>query len=272
MVSLLTLLDDIATTLDDVSVMTQVALKKTSALMSDDLAVNAGVVTGVNPDRELPIVKAIFWGSLLNKVYCIVGVLVLNFLYPPLIQWILLLGGLYLSFEGVHKIIEKLFHSKHSGSEKRKQIPEAQKIKGAVRTDLILSIEIIVLAKTALTGGPWVQALSLVVVGVAASIIIYGLVALIVKIDDFGLHLIKKSYKKIGLSLVRAMPYIMKTLGVVGTGAMLLVGGGIINHSFHLPHFTLSVLQNLIIGFLVGLVLVLILEAKNKIVGAGKRK
>ncbi len=265
MVSLLTLLDDIATTLDDVSVMSQIALKKTSALMSDDLAVNAGVVVGVKPDRELPMVKAIFLGSLLNKVYCIAGVLVLMAIYPPLIQAVLVLGGLYLSYEGVHKIIEKLFHKKAEVKDKIKAIPEKQKVKGAIRTDLILSVEIIVIAKTAVTGGLVIQILTLSAIGLAASVIIYGLVALIVKVDDLGLHLVKKGFKGIGMALVRSMPYTMKGLGIIGTLAMLLVGGGILSHSFHIPHFTLSILQNLILGLVAGLICLGVVEVKNKV-------
>ncbi len=265
MVSLLTLLDDIAATLDDVSVMSQIALKKTSALMSDDLAVNAGVVVGVNPDRELPMVKAIFVGSLINKIYCIVGVLVLMAIYPPLIQVVLVLGGLYLSYEGVHKIIEKLFHKKADIKDKIKAIPEKQKVKGAIRTDLILSIEIIVIAKTAVTGGLMIQILTLSAIGIAASIIIYGLVALIVKVDDLGLHLVKKGFKRLGMALVRSMPYTMKGLGIIGTLAMLLVGGGILSHSFHIPQLTISVLQNLILGLVAGLFCLGVMEIKHKI-------
>ena len=140
MTSLLTLLDDIATTFDDVAVMTKVAMKKTSALMTDDLAVNAGGVTGVKASRELPIVKAIFIGSLLNKVYCITGVLALTAIYAPILNVILLIGGLYLSYEGAQKVHEKLFSGKNKGQ--KTQATEKEKIFGAVRTDLILSIEI----------------------------------------------------------------------------------------------------------------------------------
>ncbi len=256
MFSLLSLLDEVAATLDDVAVMSKVAIKKTSALMSDDLAVNAGVVDGVNPNRELPMVKAIFYGSLLNKVYCIVGVVGLSFIYPPLINWIMLIGGLYLSFEGVHKIIEKLFHSSESKKAKMSQVTEKSKVNGAVRTDLILSIEIIVIAKSTLSGDFITQLLVLIAVGLAASILIYGLVALIVKIDDFGLYLIAKGQKKLGSFFVQSMPYIMKGLGILGTIAMLLVGGGIIVHIFHIPIYINEYLMNLVIGLIVGAVCV----------------
>ncbi len=264
MFNLLALLDDIAATLDDVAVMTKVAMKKTSALMSDDLAVNAGVVHGVNPDRELPMVKAIFFGSLLNKVYCIIGVLVLMATWPPLLKGILFIGGLYLSFEGVHKIFEKLFHHSHA-EDKKVVLTEKQKIKGAVRTDLILSIEIIVIAETATQGNLLMKSLSLVVIGILASIIIYGLVALLVKIDDLGLYLIEKGHEKFGSFLVSSMPYMMKGLGIVGTGAMLLVGGGIITHTFHIPTWIPEILQNLVTGTLAGMVVVGIFELFRKI-------
>ena len=156
MFSLLTLLDDVATTLDDVAVMSKIAMKKTGALMSDDLAVNADVVHGVSPDRELPVVKAIFLGSLLNKVYGITGVLVIMAIYPPILVGILLIGGLYLSFEGAHKIIEKFFHHAKHEEGAEKSVTEKQRIKGAIRTDLILSIEIIVIAKSSVTG-PYIK-------------------------------------------------------------------------------------------------------------------
>ncbi len=264
MFSLLSLLDDIATTLDDVSVMSKMALQKTSAIMSDDLAVNAGVVDGVNPDRELPIVRSIFIGSLFNKIYCIAGVFFLMAVFPPLLSVILLVGGLYLSYEGVHKILEKVFHSKEKIKKTHSSLSEKEKIKGAVRTDLILSIEIIVLAKSVLIGSFFVQLLTLSAVGLAASIIIYGLVAVIVKIDDMGLYLVKKDLPKIGMIFVNSMPYTMKGLGIVGTLAMLLVGGGIVGHIFHFPHFTNEYLQNLIIGLFVGLLCVAFMNLYSK--------
>ena len=265
MFSLLTLLDDIASTLDDVAVMSKVAIKKTSVLMSDDLAVNAGVITGTPADRELPIVKAIFLGSLLNKVYCIGGVLALMAVYPPILKVILLIGGLYLSFEGGHKLIEKIFHKEKLKEKTNNTVPEKLKIKGAIRTDLVLSIEIIVLANEAISGSFLNQILILAVVGVAASIIIYGLVALLVKIDDLGLYLVKKDYKRLGMVLVNAMPYTMKALSVIGTIAMFLVGGGIINHTFHIPYYIPELIQNFIIGLVAGLALVLPVELyKNK--------
>lgn len=253
MFSLLSLLDDIATTFDDIAIMSKIAIKKTSALMSDDLAVNAGVIQGVEAHHELPMVWKIFVGSLINKVYCIAGVIAITSVYPPILKWILFVGGIYLAFEGGHKIIEKLTTKSHAKKKEILNIEPEKKIKGAIRTDLILSIEIIVIAKNSLSGPFINQVASLIIVGVLASILIYGLVATLVKIDDLGLHLIKRNYQNIGLALVRSMPYIMKGLGIIGTLAMLLVAGGIFSHTFHLPLYTIELIQNLILGSTVGL-------------------
>lgn len=255
MFSLLSLLDDIATTLDDVAVMTKVAVKKTSALMSDDLAVNAGVVHGVNPDRELPIVKSIFIGSLFNKVYCILGTLIIMATIPVALKAILFIGGLYLSYEGAHKVFEKISKKKNVSDKKNNvsnNVSEDKKIKGAIRTDLILSIEIIVIAKNNLSGPFLNQVLVLILIGLIASVVIYGMVALLVKIDDLGLFLIKKNFKKIGLILVQSMPYIMKGLGIIGTIAMFLVGGEIISHTFHFKYFVPQIIQNIATGCISG--------------------
>lgn len=251
MFSLLSLLDDISATLDDVAVMTKVAIKKTSALMSDDLAVNADVVVGVSAARELPIVKSIFFGALLNKVYCILGVLLIMTVYEPILTVILLGGGIFLSYEGAHKAYEKIFLLKSKENPQQSK-NEKSRINGAIRTDLILSIEIIVIAKNSLSGPMLNQVLSLIAVGLAASIIIYGLVAAIVKIDDFGVFLIKKGYEKIGLGFVNSMPFIMKSLGIIGTTAMFLVGGGIVMHIFHLPMYAPELVQSFVIGLFVG--------------------
>jgi len=266
MFTLLALLDDIAMTLDDVAVMTKVAVQKTSVLMSDDLAVNAGVVQGVNPDRELPIVKAIFLGSLINKVISISGVLFLMAVYPRAINWVMFVGGLFLSYEGAHKILNTFFNKNKDSSKKAaKPISEKDKIRGAIRTDLILSIEIMVIAKSTLSGSFLNQTLTLIVVGLLASVLIYGLVAIIVKVDDFGLYMVKKGKESLGMALVRSMPYFMRALSVIGTIAMLLVGGGIIVHIFHLHHYLNEHLQNLIIGFVLGLICCAILKTVDMV-------
>lgn len=266
MFSILSLLDDIASTFDDVATMSKIAVEKTSVLMSDDLAVNAGVITGVHASRELPMVKAIFIGSLFNKVYCIIGTLSLLSIYPPLLTIILFIGGLYLSYEGAHKVFEKFFSQKEN-QKLRKEVPEEQKVKGAIKTDLILSIEIIVIAQSSISGPLVEQILSLSIVGLAASVIIYGLVAILVKIDDVGVLFIEKGKIKLGQMLVNLMPFLMKGLGIIGTIAMFLVGGGIINHTFHLQLISFELIQNLIMGLLAGTLLVaaahLFLKIKN---------
>jgi predicted DNA repair protein MutK len=265
MMSLLTLLDDIAATLDDVAIMTKVALKKTSALMTDDLAVNSSVIQGVNADRELPIVKAIFYGSLINKVYCIAGIMLLSAFVPVLLKVVLVIGGVYLCYEGAHKVVEKLGSLSSATESIPSSASEDEKIKGAIRTDLILSIEIIVIAQNSLTGSFLIQLSSLALIGLAASVLIYGLVALLIKVDDFGLYLIRHNFKKIGMPMVASMPYIMRGLGVVGTIAMFLVGGGILTHIFHLPSYLPSILQDMIIGLLTGISVVGVMSIKNKI-------
>ena len=256
--NLLTLLDDIATTFDDIAIMTKVAVKKTSVLMSDDLAVNADVIVGTSSERELPIVKSIFYGSLLNKVYAIAAVLALTYIYPPALRIVLFVGGLYLAFEGMHKVFDKF---KNRKTKKKKLIvSEEAKIKGAVRTDLILSIEIILIAKRSIQGAFVNQLVALCLVGLAASIIIYGLIAILVKLDDFGLFLISKKKETIGLIFVKSMPYIMKSLGFIGTLAMLMVGGEIITHTFHITEYIPTVLQNILLAAIAGSSIVLILK------------
>ena len=259
MTNLLSLLDDIVSTLDDVSAMSKVALRKTSALMTDDLAVNAGVVVGVSPNRELPIVWKIFLGSLVNKVISILGVLLLIAVLPIALQIILIAGGVYLSYEGAHKVYEKIFAKKDAQS--KEILSENQRVWGAIRTDLVLSVEIIVIANNSINAAMADRVLSLSVVGLAASLIIYGLVALVVKIDDFGLALLKRGFQKTGSVFVRSMPYIMRLLGFLGTTAMLMVGGGILVHAFHLPLYTIEMLQNLVVGFAVGAIVLLIFKA-----------
>jgi len=258
MVNLLTLIDDIAATMDDVAIMTKVALKKTSALMTDDLAVNAAVVHGVEASRELPIVWSIFLGSLVNKVISISIVLLLGYLYPFALTILLFLGGCYLAFEGTEKVLHKL--RKKSDTKKEVQKPnEKQKIWGAIKTDFVLSMEIIVLAQTSLTGTLLQQTLSLTIVGLLASFLIYGLVAILVKVDDLGVILVSKGHKSIGLGLIDITPKMMKGLGAIGTLAMLMVAGGIFSHTFHFKFYINEHIQNLLIGFFTGTILVLLI-------------
>jgi uncharacterized protein len=267
MINLLSLLDDIAATMDDVAVMTKVALKKTSVLMTDDLAVNAAVVQGVDASRELPIVWSIFLGSLVNKAICICTVSIINYFYPPILIVILFLGGCYLAFEGADKVYEKILNRRKKETNKTKSPPisEKDKIWGAIKTDFVLSMEIIVLAQTGLSGDFVEILISLTFVGLAASLLIYGLVALIVKIDDLGLLLVSRGYSKMGLTLVKIMPKMMKSLGVVGTIAMLMVAGGIFSHTFHVQIYFNEHLQNLIFGLCVGTLLIMIQKSVKKL-------
>lgn len=264
MTSLLTLLDDIATTFDDVAVMTKVALKKTSAIMTDDLAVNSNVVHGVKAQQELFVVWKIFLGSLLNKIYSIASVVLLMYFWPFGLKILLTLGGLYLCFEGGHKVCEKItkiIHQKKKVSDHPMKMSSLdQKIKGAIRTDLVLSIEIIVIAQSTLEGPFFEQLLSLCVIGILASIIIYGLVALLVKIDDLGLFLTQKNFKRTGLLLVQTMPYVMRALSFIGTAAMFLVGGGIFHHVFHVDYLINEHLQNFVLGFFLGLFVFVLID------------
>ena len=250
---LLLLLDDIATVLDDVAVMSKVAVKKTAGVLGDDLALNAEQVSGVKADRELPVVWAVAKGSFKNKLILVPAALAISAFIPWLITPLLMLGGAFLCFEGFEKIAHKFLHPQ-SGDEHQQKLQvlqnpdvdmvefERNKIKGAIRTDFILSAEIIVIAlgtvqdKSLLTQ-------TLVVSGIAffITIAVYGLVAGIVRLDDVGLHLIKDKAqtawgnlkRKLGRGLLIFAPFLMRTLTIVGTAAMFLVGGGILVHGFH---------------------------------------
>lgn len=231
--SLLTLIDDIATMLDDVAAMTKVAAKKTSGVLGDDLALNAQQVTGVSADRELPVVWKVAKGSALNKLILVPAALLLSQFLPILITPLLVLGGLYLCFEGFEKIYEKFFP--HAEAIQKEIFSEEEKVKGAVRTDFILSAEIIVITLgTAAAKSLGQQAAVLVSISILMTVGVYGLVAGIVKIDDLGIWLSDKKSQvaqAIGKMLLLGAPLLMKTLGVVGTAAMFLVGGGLVNHS-----------------------------------------
>lgn len=256
--SLLVLLDDIAAIMDDVAAMTKVAANKTAGVLGDDLAVNAEKVTGVRPERELPVVWAVAKGSFVNKLILVPMALLISALVPWLITPLLVCGGLYLCFEGA----EKLFHwnaSKHDPASAELHLQqladpnldlaalEKQKIRGAITTDFILSAEIIVLTLGVVEGADFIT--QLVVLAGTASLMtagVYGLVAAIVKIDDVGLHftevqrsgLIGGLIRWFGRCLLAFAPWLMKALSVVGTIAMFLVGGGILLHAAHpLDHY-----------------------------------
>lgn len=238
--SLLALLDDIASILDDVAAMTKVAAKKTAGVLGDDLALNAQQVSGVHADRELPVVWAVAVGSLKNKAILVPAALAISALLPWLVTPLLMIGGLYLCFEGVEKLAEKFLHGKNEADKDLAteiadfEAHEAEKIKGAICTDFVLSAEIIVIALGTVADMPFMtQVLVLVGIGILMTVGVYGIVAAIVKMDDLGLHLAAQSNaaaQGIGRALLLAAPKLMKTLAVVGTAAMFLVGGGILLH------------------------------------------
>lgn len=242
--SLLALLDDIASILDDVAAMTKVAAKKTAGVLGDDLALNAQQVSGVHADRELPVVWAVAVGSLKNKAILVPAALAISALLPWLVTPLLMLGGLYLCFEGVEKLAEKFLHGNHAQEHDLAadiadfEAHEAEKIQGAIRTDFVLSAEIIVIALGTVANQPFMtQVVVLVGIGILMTVGVYGIVAAIVKMDDLGLHLAARRNamaQSIGSALLLAAPRLMKVLAVVGTAAMFLVGGGILLHGIPL--------------------------------------
>lgn len=252
--SLLALIDDIASILDDVAVLSKVAAKKTSGVLGDDLALNAEQVTGVSADRELPVVFKVAAGSFINKLILIPSALLVSTFAPFLITPMLLIGGGFLCFEGFEKVFEKLMKLLKKNNESKIEespeiISEEQKIKGAIRTDFILSLEIMVIVLGTVQAAPMLtRILVLSSVGIGMTFGVYGLVALIVKIDDFGLYLKTFSQaiiRKAGDALLIFAPLLMKTLGVAGTIAMFLVGGGIMTHGISLLHHYQQTLPSL---------------------------
>tara|TARA_B100001059_G_C17781399_1_gene554432 strand:+ start:503 stop:1408 length:906 start_codon:yes stop_codon:yes gene_type:complete len=247
-INLLTLLDDITTLLDDIATMSKVATKKTAGVLGDDLALNAQQVTGVTADRELPVVWAVAKGSFLNKAILVPGALLISVWLPWLITPLLIIGGLFLCFEGAEKVFARFLpHPEKEADESLQLDPaeyEKQKVKGAIRTDFILSAEIIVITLGTVAGATLVnQALVLCVIAVLMTIGVYGLVAGIVKLDDAGLYLLNQSkvsankFKEmLGKGLLAAAPRLMQFLAFAGTVAMFLVGGGILSHGIELLH------------------------------------
>lgn len=239
--SLLVLIDDIATVLDDVSVMTKVAAKKTAGVLGDDLALNAQQVTGVRAEREIPVVWAVAKGSMVNKAILVPAALLISAFIPWAVTPLLMVGGAYLCFEGFEKLAHKFLHSKEEDEaehEARKEAVadanvdlvafEKTKIKGAVRTDFILSAEIIAITLGTVADAPLTQQI-IVLSGIAIvmTIGVYGLVAGIVKLDDLGLWMTQKASRlaqAVGNGILRTAPYMMKSLSVIGTAAMFLVG------------------------------------------------
>lgn len=273
--SLLTLLDDIATVLDDIAVMTKVATKKTAGVLGDDLALNAQQVAGVRAEREIPVVWAVAKGSMRNKLILVPAALLISAIMPWAITPLLMLGGAFLCFEGCEKLAHKFLHraeeeQHHAELTQALVNPaidmlalEKEKVKGAIRTDFVLSAEIIVITLGAAAEMDFVGRLGvLVVISIIMTVGVYGLVAAIVKLDDAGLYLQKKSGERFaarfqrgfGAGILRTAPWLMKTLSVVGTAAMFMVGGGILVHGLPFLHHWLEaipVAHEVFIGALV---------------------
>jgi uncharacterized protein len=314
--SLLALIDDIATLLDDVAVMTkvaarqgmaaaddvaamtQMAAKKTAGVLGDDLALNAQQVTGVNADRELPVVWAVAKGSLLNKAILVPAALAISAFLPWLITPLLMLGGLFLCFEGAEKLLHKFFHAKAEDDAHHAELVKAvadeqvdlvafekDKVKGAIRTDFILSAEIIVITLGTVAAASFAQRVSVLVgISILMTVGVYGLVAGIVKLDDAGLRLSRSASgaaQAFGRGLLAFAPWLMKALSVLGTAAMFLVGGGILLHGVPalghaVEHWTegmgwvgglISNLAGGVAGVLAGAVVVLIVTTIQRMRG-----
>lgn len=281
------LLDDIAAIMDDVAVMSKVAAKKTAGILGDDLAVNAEKASGFASSRELPVLWAISKGSLLNKIIILPIAFLLSAFLPLAIIVILVLGGLFLAYEGAEKIYEFIFPHKHDDSQgitneifTEEEILEAEKgkIKSAIVTDFILSVEIVIIALGTVIGKPITQQVIVTsIIALVATVGVYGIVALIVRMDEAGYKLIKSSKKEksiskfIGNILVKALPLIIKSLTVIGTIALLLVAGGIFVHYipfFHdlMPKINLpSILKEFTVGLVLGLVVLVIVNLLKKI-------
>jgi predicted DNA repair protein MutK len=255
--SLLLLIDDIAALLDDVAVLSKATAKKTAGVLGDDLALNAQQVAGVSADRELPVVWAVAKGSFLNKLILVPAALAISSFIPVLITPLLIIGGLFLCYEGVETILHKLFHREEQ-QQHRDHLTKAlndnatdllvfekEKISGAIRTDFILSAEIIAISLGVVADAPFAtQAGVLALVAILITVFVYGLVAGIVRLDDWGLALHQKTgdsigqrlQRSFGFGLLQSVPYLMRGLSIFGTAAMFLVGGGILTHGIPLLH------------------------------------
>ncbi|CRM40758.1 MULTISPECIES: DUF808 domain-containing protein [Pseudomonas] len=294
--SLLVLLDDIAAVLDDVALMTKMAAKKTSGVLGDDLALNAQQVSGVRAEREIPVVWAVAKGSFVNKLILVPTALLISAFAPWAVTPLLMLGGAYLCFEGFEKLAHKFLHSKAEDQAGHAQLTEAvadpatdlvafekDKIKGAIRTDFILSAEIIaitlgIVADAALTQ----QVIVLSGIAIVMTAGVYGLVAGIVKLDDLGLWLTQKPgqvARSIGGAILSAAPYMMKSLSVIGTAAMFMVGGGILTHGVPVVHhwietvsqnsgalaWLMPTLLNAVAGIIAGAVVLAVVSVVGKV-------
>jgi hypothetical protein len=298
--SLLALIDDIATILDDVAVMTKVAAKKTAGVLGDDLALNAQQVTGVKADRELPVVWAVAKGSFVNKLILVPAALAISVFAPWAITPLLMIGGAFLCYEGFEKLAHKFLHAKEEDEAHHRELVKAvadpqvdlvawekDKVKGAVRTDFILSAEIIVISLgtvAAASFGKQVAVLSSI--AIVMTVGVYGLVAGIVKLDDAGLWLLSRASgaaKALGRGILLFAPWLMKALSVFGTAAMFLVGGGILVHGIpgiegwlhalaqgigSTGKFLVAMLVDALVGILAGGAVLAVVTGIGKIRGA----
>ena len=294
--SLLVLLDDIAAVLDDVALMTKMAAKKTAGVLGDDLALNAQQVSGVRAEREIPVVWAVAKGSFINKLILVPMALLISAFVPWAVTPLLMLGGAFLCFEGFEKLAHKFLHSKAEDQAEHEQLTKAvadpatdlvafekDKIKGAVRTDFILSAEIIAITLGTVAAAPLMQQV-VVLSGIAIvmTIGVYGLVAGIVKLDDLGLWLSQKPgqmARSVGGAILRAAPYMMKSLSVIGTAAMFMVGGGILTHGVPVVHhwietvsqstgavaWLMPTLLNAVAGIIAGAVVLVLVSGISKV-------
>lgn len=305
--NLLTLIDDIASLLDDVAALTKTAGAKTAGVLGDDLALNAQQVTGVRVDRELPVVWAVFKGSLLNKTILVPLALAISAFVPWLVTPLLTLGGLFLCFEGAEKLLHSALHRKHaehaadqapadpSPAGEQAPLNEKERVKGAIRTDFILSAEIIAITLGIVAHEPLpTQITVMAIIALTMTVGVYGIVAAIVKLDDLGLYLsqlqgggMRPLLRTIGRGILRAAPWLMKGLSIAGTIAMFLVGGGIVTHGIPAVHHALEhglaqvalpawisglalpVAQG-VVGLLAGLVLAIVFLGIQKIRGTAQ--
>lgn len=281
------ILDDIAALMDDVAVAAKVATKKTAGILGDDLAVNAEKATGFLSSREIPVLWAITKGSFINKLIIVPVALLLNVFFPVAIKFILILGGFYLAYEGVEKIVEYFFHRNKPTHKAAVEVieddmvAEKAKVKSAVTTDFILSVEIVIIALgTVYESSMSLQILTVSVVALLATVGVYGIVALIVRMDDAGYKLIKHSKEKsfvfhVGNVLVKSLPLIIKLLSVVGTIALILVSGGIFAHNIDFLHHLWPTLPPIIkefaLGAVAGVLAVAIVMIVKKLIGIFKR-
>ena len=280
--SFFALLDDISVLMDDVATMSKVATEKTAGILGDDLAVNAEKSSDFLNSRELPVLWQITKASLLNKVMILPVAFLLSAFVPIVITIILIMGGVYLSYEGVEKIIGFLFHRGHKKqvkeivgqSDEELKTQENEKVKSAVFVDFILSIEIVIIALSTVTESTiLVQIIVVTLIALLATVGVYGIVALIVRMDDMGYKLIKANKSKfantLGMGLVNALPWVIKTLNVVGTVALILVAGGIFTHNLYFVHDLISgipkMLADTAAGLVVGSLALLVVLLFNKI-------